>query len=57
MGTGKAVDSTDPIMPVQMPRGYVGVGMLWKKDDHNHITVYHYQSGETSLACLCIYAM
>ncbi|MCG7879544.1 MAG: reverse transcriptase family protein [Candidatus Thiodiazotropha taylori] len=34
-GAGKAVDSGDPILPVQMPRGYGGVGVLWKKDiDH-----------------------
>ena len=32
---GKAVDSGDPITPVQMPRGYGGIGILWKKDiDH-----------------------
>ena len=29
-GTGKAVDTEDPILPVQMPRGYVGVAILWK---------------------------
>ena len=27
-GVGKAVDSDDPIFPVQMPRGYGGVGIL-----------------------------
>ena len=30
-GVGKAVDTGDPILPVQMPRGYGGVGALWKK--------------------------
>ena len=34
-GTGKAVDTGDPILPVQMPRGYGGVAILWKKTvDH-----------------------
>ena len=32
---GKAVDTGDPMLPVQMPRGYGGVAVLWKKDiDH-----------------------
>ena len=35
VGTGKAVDSTDQIMPVHMPRGYGDIGIFWKKDkDH-----------------------
>ena len=34
-GCGKAVDTGDPILPVQMPRGYGGTGILWKKTiDH-----------------------
>ena len=34
-GSGKAVDTGDPILPVQMPRGYGGTAILWKKDiDH-----------------------
>ena len=34
-GAGKALDSSDLITPVQMPRGYGGIGLLWKKDvDH-----------------------
>ncbi|CAC5424698.1 unnamed protein product [Mytilus coruscus] len=31
-GTGKAVDSNDPIQPSHMPRGYGGVAILWKKN-------------------------
>ncbi|CAG2242256.1 unnamed protein product [Mytilus edulis] len=31
-GTGKAVDSNDPIQPLHMPRGYGGVAILWKKN-------------------------
>ena len=31
-GTGKAVDTGDPRMPTQMPRGYSGVAVLWKKE-------------------------
>ena len=30
-GVGKAVDSNDPIPPFQMPRGYGGTAILWKK--------------------------
>ena len=34
-GCGKAVDTGDPILPVQMPRGYGGTAILWKHDiDH-----------------------
>ena len=34
-GAGKAVDTGDPILPVQMPRGYGGVAALWRKSiDH-----------------------
>ncbi|MES9884980.1 MAG: reverse transcriptase family protein [Sedimenticola sp.] len=38
-GVGKAVDTGDPILPVQMPRGYGGVGVLWKKDIEHLVTV------------------
>ena len=30
-GVGKAVDSIYPIPPIQMPRGYGGTAILWKK--------------------------
>ena len=34
-GTGKEVDTGDPILPVQMPSGYGGVAILWKRTiDH-----------------------
>ncbi|MCG8048994.1 MAG: hypothetical protein N0E48_25895, partial [Candidatus Thiodiazotropha endolucinida] len=33
--SGKAVDQYDPIPPVQIPRGFGGVAIFWKKDlDH-----------------------
>ncbi|MES9880811.1 MAG: reverse transcriptase family protein [Sedimenticola sp.] len=32
---GKAVDTGDPILPAQMPRGYGGTAILWRKEiDH-----------------------
>ena len=30
IGQGKAVDTGDPILPLQMPRGYGGTIVLWK---------------------------
>ena len=39
VGTGKAVDPTDPIMPVHMPRGYGDIGIFWKKDIDHLVTV------------------
>ena len=34
-GYGNAVDTGDPILPIQMPRSYGGVGVLWRKSiDH-----------------------
>jgi hypothetical protein len=38
IGIGKAVDSNDPIPPIQMPRGYGGVAILWKKELDSLIT-------------------
>ena len=29
---GKGTDINDPMLPTQMPRGYGGVGILWKKE-------------------------
>ena len=34
-GAGKAVDNSNPISPVQKPRGYGGVGILWKQSLDN----------------------
>ena len=35
IGTGKATDTGNPILPVQMPRGYGGTAILWQKEiDH-----------------------
>ena len=38
IGIGKAVDSNDPIPPIQMPRGYGGVMILWRKELDSLIT-------------------
>ena len=35
-GVGKAVDDKHPLPPIEMPRRYSGVAILWKKDI-NHI--------------------
>ncbi|CAC5394077.1 unnamed protein product [Mytilus coruscus] len=32
IGIGKSVDSDDPLPPIQMPRGYGGVAILWRKE-------------------------
>jgi len=37
-GTGKAVDTYDPIAPYLMPRGHGGVAIMWKKTMDNFIT-------------------
>ena len=29
---GKDVDINNPIQPVQMPRGYAGVAIIWKQE-------------------------
>ena len=34
---GKAVDMNNNIQPTQLPRGYGGVAILWKKQDNNII--------------------
>jgi endonuclease/exonuclease/phosphatase family metal-dependent hydrolase len=36
---GKSVDDEDPITPLQKPRGYGGVAILWKKSLDRHIEV------------------
>lgn len=38
IGKGKAVDTGDPILPVQMPRGYGGTAILWKKELDSLVT-------------------
>ena len=38
-GAGKAVDNSNPISPVQKPRGYGGVGILWKQSLDNRVNV------------------
>ena len=49
-GTGKAVDTGDPILPVQMPRGYGGVGVLWRKSIDHLVTSVH--DGANRIQCI-----
>ena len=37
-GSGKAVDTDDPILLVQMPRGYGGIAVSWIKENDHLIT-------------------
>lgn len=53
-GIGKAVDSTDPILPVQMPRGYGGVAILWKKNIDHLVSVL--PDGGNRIQCVTIRA-
>ena len=49
-GVGKAVDTGKPILPIQMPRGYGGVGVLWKKQIDHLIRVC--QEGGNRIQCV-----
>ena len=53
-GAGKALDSGDPITPVQMPRGYGGIGILWKKDIDQIVT--ELPDGGNRIQCVSIRA-
>ena len=53
-GAGKAVDSGDPITPVQMQRGYDGIGILWKKDIDHLVT--ELPDGGNTIQCVSIRA-
>ena len=35
---GKGVDINNQIQPVQMPRGYAGMAILWKQEHDNSVT-------------------
>jgi hypothetical protein len=50
IGIGKAVDSNDPIPPIQMPRGYGGVAILWKKELDSLITSL--KNGNERIQCV-----
>ena len=50
VASGKSVDYTDPIPPVQIPRGYGGVAIFWKKDiDH---IVNSIENGNQRIKCI-----
>ena len=51
-GAGKAVDDDNPIPPVQKPRGYGGVAVLWKKEIDNEVTIL--KDGNTRIQCISI---
>ena len=40
-GTGKAIDMDALILPIQMPRGYGGIGILLKKQIDNYVRTCH----------------
>ena len=50
-GVGKAVDTGNPILPIQMPRGYGGVGVLWKKKQIDHL-IRVCQEGGNRIQCV-----
>ena len=48
-GCGKAVDTGEPIPPVQMPRGYGGTAIMWKHEiDH---LIHVLQDGGNRIQC------
>ena len=52
-GCGKAVDTGNPILPVQMPRGYGGVAILWSKElDH---LVVKLPDGGNRIQCIALH--
>ncbi|KAK3089516.1 hypothetical protein FSP39_004221 [Pinctada imbricata] len=51
-GCGKAVDDRNPIPPVQKPRGYGGVGILWRKDLDHLVTAI--SEGNERMQCVII---
>ena len=67
LGVGKATDTGDLILPVQMRRGYGGTGILWqKKLDHlvtpitdggNRIQCVELPRDATDAACISLCAM
>ena len=52
LGRGKAVDDNDPISPVQKPRGYGGVGILWSKRIDHLVTPI--PDGSTRIQCVIL---
>ena len=49
-GSGKAVDSNDPLPPTMMPRGYGGVAVLWRNELDKFIKPL--SDGGTRIQCL-----
>ena len=51
-GCGKSVDDDDPIQPIQKPRGYGGVGILWA-DSIDHL-VTPISDGSNRIQCIIL---
>ncbi|KAK3087817.1 hypothetical protein FSP39_011014 [Pinctada imbricata] len=49
-GIGKAVDDDNPISPIQKPRGYGGVAILWKDELDSKIEVL--KDGSNRIQCI-----
>jgi len=47
---GKGTDYNDPLLPTQLPRGFGGVGVLWKKELDPKVTVL--DDGGNRIQCL-----
>ena len=50
VGVGKSVDSGSPLLPVKLPRGYGGVGILWQKKLDHLVTVK--EEGNERIQCV-----
>ena len=53
-GVGKDVDAGDPILPMQMPRGYGGVAVLWKKS--SDLLINGIPDGANRIQCIEVQA-
>ena len=52
VAAGKAVDDNNPITPVQKPRGYGGVGILWNTCHDHNTTVL--DDGSERIQCISL---
>ncbi|CAC5415512.1 unnamed protein product [Mytilus coruscus] len=50
IGIGKSVDTDDPLPPIQMPRGYGGVAILWRKELDPLISTL--KAGNSRIQCI-----
>ena len=52
IGIGKAVDSNDLIPPIQMPRGYGGIAILWRKEQDMYSLITSLKIGNERIQCV-----